>query len=631
MRRRRAAVAAGFCASFLLGSVLNVLFAPGSEPPRPGQSPGPSPAPGPGRRGGRGELARQIRARYEEVQRYSRGGPGPGAGRPERRRLMDLAPGGPGLQRPRPPRARPLPDGAPGWPPAPGPGSPGPGPRLGCAALRNVSGAQYLGSGYTKAVYRVRLPGGAAVALKAVDFSGHDLGSCVREFGARRGCYRLAAHKLLKEMVLLERLRHPNVLQLYGYCYQDSEDIPDTLTTITELGAPVEMIQLLQTSWEDRFRICLSLGRLLHHLAHSPLGSVTLLDFRPRQFVLVDGELKVTDLDDARVEETPCTGNADCILEFPARNFTLPCSAQGWCEAMNEKRNLYNAYRFFFTYLLPHSAPPSLRPLLDSIVNATGELAWGADETLAQLEKVLHLYRSGQYLQNSTAGSQAEYQRLPDSTIPQEDYRCWPSYHHGGCLLSVFSLAEAVDICENHAQCQAFVVTNQTTWTGRQLVFFKTGWSHVVPDPSKTAYPVTPRSSAWKKCICSTKPQVLVPEEGVTPLALPQRSSHYSLEYLNLDLQQRAADAPGLTIIPSHATPRTIWLHKMWPSPHPISPSQQTQTIPSMEDPAGSKAQAEPHVAQHVGHMCVILRSRLGSTSPHSALLAAESPSHLGL
>ena len=76
-------------------------------------------------------------------------------------------------------------------------------------------------------------------------------------------------------------------------------------------------------------QICLSLGRLLHHLAHSPLGSVTLLDFRPRQFVLVDGELKVTDLDDARVEETPCTGDADCILEFPARNFTLPCSAQG--------------------------------------------------------------------------------------------------------------------------------------------------------------------------------------------------------------------------------------------------------------------------------------------------------------
>lgn len=62
-----------------------------------------------------------------------------------------------------------------------------------------------------------------------------------------------------------------------------------------------------------------------------------------------------------------------------------------------------------------------------------------------------------------------EYQRLPGSTIPQEDYRCWPSYHHGSCLLSVFNVAEAVDVCESHAQCQAFVVTNQTTWTGEPV------------------------------------------------------------------------------------------------------------------------------------------------------------------
>lgn len=94
------------------------------------------------------------------------------------------------------------------------------------------------------------------------------------------------------------------------------------------------------------FQICLSLARLLHYLAHSPLGSLTLLDFRPRQFVLVDGELKVTDLDDASVEDTPCSASspADCLLEFPARNFTLPCSS-GYCQGINEKRNLYNAYR----------------------------------------------------------------------------------------------------------------------------------------------------------------------------------------------------------------------------------------------------------------------------------------------
>lgn len=48
---------------------------------------------------------------------------------------------------------------------------------------------------------------------------------------------------------------HWLTLQLYGYCYQDSNDISDTLTAITELGSPLEMIQLLQTSWEDRFRV----------------------------------------------------------------------------------------------------------------------------------------------------------------------------------------------------------------------------------------------------------------------------------------------------------------------------------------------------------------------------------------
>ncbi|NXQ10112.1 PKDCC kinase, partial [Peucedramus taeniatus] len=277
--------------------------------------------------------------------------------------------------------------------------------------------------------------------------------------------------------------------QLYGYCYQDSNDIPDTLTTITELGSPLEMIQLLQTSWEDRFRICLSLVRLLHYLAHSPLGSVTLLDFRPRQFVIVDGELKVTDLDDASVEESSCTSNSDCFMEFPARNFTLPCSVEGRCQNMNEKRNLYNAYRFFFTYLLPHSAPSSLKPLLDKIVNATGN-----HNKYVICTEYLALVLSpspsvnSEFTQKCVKSANTQYRRVPEAFIPDENYRCWPSYHHKGCLLSVFDVNEAIEICDSYSQCKAFVLTNQTTWTGRQLVFFKMASNHIVPDPDKITY-----------------------------------------------------------------------------------------------------------------------------------------------
>ncbi|XP_064020468.1 extracellular tyrosine-protein kinase PKDCC isoform X2 [Pogoniulus pusillus] len=406
MRRRKTAVAAGCCLAFFLGTLLNVLFIPVSEHPLPrdGVPPSPpgSPVDPPEEEGGGGPAAleQQIRERYEEVLRYRQHRAVAARRRPLRpreRRLMDLAP-------PRTSAEQPGPRGRAAAGPRAGVSAelsleP---PLLGCRDIRNVSGVQYLGSGYTKAVYKAVLNRTLAVALKAVDFGGHDIAHCVRQFSSLGNCYRLAAYKIVKEMILLQRLRHANVLQLYGYCYQDSNDIPDTLTTITELGSPLEMIQLLQTSWEDRFRICLSLVRLLHYLAHSPLGSVTLLDFRPRQFVLVDGELKVTDLDDASIEESSCTSNSDCFMEFPARNFTLPCSVEGRCQSMNEKRNLYNAYRFFFTYLLPHSAPSSLRPLLDKIVNATGELHWGIDETAAQLERVLNLYKSGEYLQNTT-------------------------------------------------------------------------------------------------------------------------------------------------------------------------------------------------------------------------------------
>ncbi|XP_060610350.2 extracellular tyrosine-protein kinase PKDCC [Anolis sagrei] len=490
MKRRKLAAAAGFCLSFLLGTLLNVFFfIPAFDPQQQQRQKGevegneallPLPP--------RGDLARQIRERYEEVLRYRE----PRAARLERR-LMDLERGRPAAASSS--ASSSPPSSPPSWSPTSrlelslGP------LRLGCADLREAGEVRFLGSGYTKAVYKAALHGGSgrarpplAVALKAVDFAGHDVARCAELHRAPQDCYRLASYKVLKEMVLLHRLRHPNVLQLYGYCYQDSNDISDTLTAITELGSPLEMIQLLQTSWEDRFRICFSLVQLLHYLAHSPLGSVTLLDFRPRQFVIVDGELKVTDLDDASTEETSCTSSRDCFMEFPARNFTLPCTVEGKCQNMNEKRNLYNAYRFFFTYLLPHSAPSSLRPMLDMIVNATGELHWGIDETAVQLEKVLHLYKSGMYLQNTTQAPKSDYKKVPESAILNENYRCWPSYHHKGCLLSVFDINEAIEVCESHSQCKAFVLTNQTTWTGRQLAFFKTGSTSMVPDRDKTTY-----------------------------------------------------------------------------------------------------------------------------------------------
>ncbi|XP_069787250.1 extracellular tyrosine-protein kinase PKDCC isoform X2 [Narcine bancroftii] len=469
MKRRKIAIAAGLCFSFFLGTLLNLLLIPGFDHhhQQTAQDHLGIEQPVLLNRVTDQDLLKQIKERDEEVIRYRRQlAPAAAAGRlarPLERRLMDLAQNSSPDQFQSQHQQQRSPDFH-GSKPSTVQGentfvSNSPETdfqfrslSLSCPDINNATSVHYLGSGYTKAVYKAVLNETLAVALKSVDFEGHDMENCVKQFGTLKDCYRLASFKLVKEMTLLQRLQHSNILKLYGFCYQDSNHIPDTLTTITELGSPLEMIQLLQTSWEERFRICLSLIRLLHYLAHSPLGSVTLLDFRPRQFVVVDGELKVTDLDDASINETPCSSNSDCFMEFPARNFTLTCSLEGLCLKMNEKRNLYNAYRFFFTYLLPHSAPSSLRSLLDNVVNATG------------------------------------YKQLTDAAIPEENYRCWPSYHHEGCLLSVYDINEAMEICDNHSQCHAFVLTNQTTWTGRHLVFFKASSSRIVPDMEKVTF-----------------------------------------------------------------------------------------------------------------------------------------------
>lgn len=51
---------------------------------------------------------------------------------------------------------------------------------------------------------------------------------------------------------------------------------------------------------------------------------------------------------------------------------------------------------------------PGAGPVVITMLRFAGELAWGVDETLAQLETVLHLFRSGKYLQNSTGSGAGE-------------------------------------------------------------------------------------------------------------------------------------------------------------------------------------------------------------------------------
>ncbi|CAB1334875.1 unnamed protein product [Coregonus sp. 'balchen'] len=319
---------------------------------------------------------------------------------------------------------------------------------IGCDQLVDMKAVDILGSGYTKIVLEVVLSEGQSVALKTVYDQGTDMARCLEDFKDPLGCHELVSFKLKKEIVLLQRLQHPNII-----------------------------------------KVCLGLVRLLHYLSHSPLGSVALLDFQPRQFVMVSGELKLTDLDDASVTEPACQVDQDCVLQFPLRNFSLPCTDQGVCEGLNEMRNRYNAYRYFFTYLLPHQAPPALRHLVDHIMNSTGELKGDVNDTLEAFEDMFHLYKSGLHLDNMPPSIIRDYAVMKGmSTSGNMEYRCWPSYNHQGCVLSVHNAKEAAFICNSLPQCTSFSLSDQRTWTGRLLASFQSGFRHLVPDGNSEVY-----------------------------------------------------------------------------------------------------------------------------------------------
>lgn len=72
----------------------------------------------------------------------------------------------------------------------------------------------FIASGWTKAVFRASFYGNKA-AIKTVDAKGHDVSMCQQHNDMSEAeCYDRAAYKLLKEMLLLQTLNHPHIVQV---------------------------------------------------------------------------------------------------------------------------------------------------------------------------------------------------------------------------------------------------------------------------------------------------------------------------------------------------------------------------------------------------------------------------------
>lgn len=356
---------------------------------------------------------------------------------------------------------------------------------------QNLDTLERIGSGYTKQVYKVNI-GGKYVALKQANREGHDGLECAQNGMSGKDCYRLANYKVLKELALLQQLKSPHIIKLLGYCLRDErgENGGTTSVTIaTEYGEPLTFITLLQMSWEDRLKIAFGITKLLVYLHNSPMGALTMHDFKLTQFVLTNNEIQLADLDDVDDTIKTCRQDNDCRIG----SVNNQSCVRGRCEHYSDHINVYNAHKLFYS-LLPFEAPSSVKQRIANLTKNTGQSTWNSAKILEKLEDILRIYRNS-FIYNITDDLRHRkddlFKKFVDRDCPAiHDYWCHGTIYAGAnsCAFSVRNEDEARYLCIHDPQCKAFVMTSQTTWTGRTVVYFKNDSSQSVSSKGNTMF-----------------------------------------------------------------------------------------------------------------------------------------------
>ena len=184
---------------------------------------------------------------------------------------------------------------------------------LNCSLLDKLSYEQFVSNGWTKSVFSAKLED-KLIAIKIVNLKGKDINDCAK-FEPLLSCHNKAVEKLEREIQLLKLLKHPTIIQLIYHCSKTIENMGPCMkysVIATEIGEPLTNLKLLQMNWNDRKKLIQDLANLIHFAQQSPIGVLGLPDLRRTQFVLVNGQLKLADLDDVTVGDPNCTSNTDC-------------------------------------------------------------------------------------------------------------------------------------------------------------------------------------------------------------------------------------------------------------------------------------------------------------------------------
>ena len=223
-----------------------------------------------------------------------------------------------------------------------------------CTNIHHISIYKKLGHGVSKQAFLGKYQG-RNVVVKMVTPSVDDIKSCVKNAAtgeARSRCVGFPNMKLMKEILLLQQLRHPNLLDLLGFCVRSEETESESLldhgvVAVYEFGEKVTTRGMRTWSFSQALDISIDLVDFVSYMENSPLGSLRISDFKTDHFLMVGNKIKYIDLDDINNLEPQC----DDRVVKSACSFHLPC-VNGFCRGHNAKINLDSIGKRFLQHIL---------------------------------------------------------------------------------------------------------------------------------------------------------------------------------------------------------------------------------------------------------------------------------------
>ncbi|XP_052065399.1 extracellular tyrosine-protein kinase PKDCC-like [Mytilus californianus] len=219
----------------------------------------------------------------------------------------------------------------------------------------------------------------------------------------------------MKNLLMRDQLNHPSIIKMLGYCLRhikgeghSNSSYYGDLSVVFEYGTELDLNALNLTIGE-RLNHAADLASLLSYLHNSPLGSLEDFDIKPAHFKMVNGKIKLIDLDFMKNVEPicflssshknfkPCPFNISCQelndVEMRYTNCqTVPCEV-GVCRGTNVKYNLQKINTIFFQVLLkPTFFPFALNFSLSRLLTQLNKTNIGVDALEKEIRSITLAY-----------------------------------------------------------------------------------------------------------------------------------------------------------------------------------------------------------------------------------------------